>query len=931
MEEILNESQLKAVKQTEGPLLIIAGPGSGKTKTLVERTIYLLTEKNVSPSEIMLSTFTKKAANELFLRISNRLKEKNVNINLNDMYIGTMHSIFNRCIEENIEYSDFLPNITNLDDVDQKFFLFTKLKLFKGLPGYNKFFTLIPCRTSWDKAKKILDWLDNLNESGINLEDREIIGEEIIFLREAQKLYKELLISHNSIDFSNIQAEFLRILLKNPEVLEKFNEKIKYIMIDEYQDTNTIQERIIFLLGQKYKNLCVVGDDDQAIYRFRGGNVKNILEFSARFSGDCKIVNLDINYRSDIDIIRFCREWIRRLNWGEYRHEKDIRFPENKPVLPTKSVIRVGGKNSRDWQENIYKFIKTLKTTGKINDYNDVAFLSHGLQTIQVKELKKYLESKGIEVYSPRSRMLFEKEEIKLLIGALLVYYPQNKYLVFGETNATQKVFYYYKECMNTLRKYVGMDEELKKYLIEERRKNATRESFLSFKDVFYELLQFSTFKKYFEFENKTDLEIYDTHNLSILVNIFTKYDSLTNIEEITNENLNKYLRYFFMTYLKYLSESKKDEYEDKERFPKNSLPFLTFHQSKGLEFPVVMVDSLYSTPFLKDRTYEDDLKEKFKIVDPREIPDLRVSYDFWRLYYTAFSRAQDLLVLTAPEEKKSLSGIFAPFFYACPEWNDSKNFEIKYLDIKFRPKIEPKKFLSYSSNITLYEYCPRKYNLIHNFKFPQEKSKGIEYGIFFHKVLERINDYMIEKKVAPTSKILDEIIKETKEPDKVYEFDMENIKKSAEKYLRFTKAEDVIASEYKIYNIEDEYILEGVIDLVKRDGDDIAIVDFKTGAYNQMKGELYKKQLAIYSYLLKKEYKDKNIKSFVYFDYMDYPYVEVKIDEDIIKENMEKFNNTTTHLLSEEFEPRKIGESCEKCEFRYLCKAEEEEKEEIE
>ena len=313
----LNREQKAAVTHTEGPLLVIAGPGSGKTRTLVERVVHMLTEKEISPEKIMVSTFTDRASKELIGRISERIKDYDLKVNINDIYMGTLHSICLRLIDEYIEYSDFSEGYQVLDELEQHFFIFSKTKEFKELEGYNEFFKEIPSANNWGKAGKIQKWVNRINEEGRSLDYvKEEQDKKITFLKNAHELYQKLLIEDNVIDFASIQREIYRMLLNNEIVAEEIREKIQYIMIDEYQDTNSIQEKIIFELGGTRKNICVVGDDDQGIYRFRGASVKNILEFPEKFEeNQCKIITLDINYRSHRDIITFCNRWISLINW----------------------------------------------------------------------------------------------------------------------------------------------------------------------------------------------------------------------------------------------------------------------------------------------------------------------------------------------------------------------------------------------------------------------------------------------------------------------------------------------------------------------------------------------------------------------------------------------------------------------------------------
>ena len=349
----LNIEQRKAVESTEGPLLIIAGAGSGKTRVLVERTLNLLVNKKVAPEKILISTFTDRASKELIGRITKRLDEHNEKINIGNIYIGTLHSIFLRLIDEYIEFSNFKEGYRVLEDMDQDFFIYSKLKYFKELQGYNEFFTGDNfCRNTWERAKKLKYWLNKINETGRTLDYiKDDSNERVVFLRDAHKLYENLLIEDNVLDFASIQREIYRMLSTKEEVLREVQEKIEYIMIDEYQDTNIIQEKIIFLIGEKRKNICVVGDDDQGIYRFRGATVRNIIEFPSRFTDvECKTIILNKNYRSHRDIITFCNRWINLINWRGFRYEKNIEPLEEREYSDRAGVVRIGGNSDRAWK-----------------------------------------------------------------------------------------------------------------------------------------------------------------------------------------------------------------------------------------------------------------------------------------------------------------------------------------------------------------------------------------------------------------------------------------------------------------------------------------------------------------------------------------------------------------------------------------------------
>jgi len=327
----LNKKQFEAVETVNGPVVIIAGPGTGKTKTLVERTVNILVNKKVEAKKIMITTFTNKAARELELRINESLEKANVNIDISDMYIGTMHSIWTRLIEENITYSDFFDNFELMSgDYEQHFFIYSRLKEYKKLEDYQKFFDNLSNNTGkyqgdWARSSFLKNKINDLNENAIDIENIQTSDIYINFIKEAYKLYINQLYEANIVDFSYLQVEFFNMLVKNKEFLEKINHDFEYIMVDEYQDSNKIQEKILLLISKARKNICVVGDEDQSIYRFRGASSENILNFPKHFSEDeCKIIILEENYRSVTDIVEFNNKWISSIDWQGNRFDKNI-------------------------------------------------------------------------------------------------------------------------------------------------------------------------------------------------------------------------------------------------------------------------------------------------------------------------------------------------------------------------------------------------------------------------------------------------------------------------------------------------------------------------------------------------------------------------------------------------------------------------------
>ena len=424
MTDRLNEQQAAVVNHTDGPVLVIAAPGSGKTKTLVERTVHLI-QSGVSSERIMIATFTEKAAKELVTRISNRLLEEGISANLSEMYIGTLHSLFLRFLEEHREFTRLKNGYRLLDEFEQSFIIYKNIGRFTH-GGYNTSDLTGNRFNYWDQATSIAKRVNVVSEEMLDIEQLKKSKDEAVqALAHCYEIYSEILADENALDFSTIQKEMLSMITTYPEVLATIQEKLQYIMIDEYQDTNTIQERILLLLAEKHHNICVVGDDDQGLYRFRGATIRNILEFDKNFAkNECNIYFLTTNYRSHPEIINFYKRWMNDQDWefngNTYRFPKDIKscdrkFPDTAAVVKVYSI-----DNTDDYNAEVLSFIKTLEAKNVISDYNQIAFLYKSVKNDKVIALANYLEDNGIRVFSPRSDLFFHRDEVRMIIGAFL-------------------------------------------------------------------------------------------------------------------------------------------------------------------------------------------------------------------------------------------------------------------------------------------------------------------------------------------------------------------------------------------------------------------------------------------------------------------------------------------------------------------------------
>lgn len=303
--DTLNKPQKEAVFHTEGPLLILAGAGSGKTRVLTHRIAYLIEEKGVNPWNILAITFTNKAAEEMRQRVDSL-----VGIGAESIWVSTFHSMCVRILRRYIDRLGYDNRFTIYDTDDQK-------TLMKEV-----------CRktdidTKRFKERMLLSIISSAKNEMILPEEFELnAGGDFVQLKIA-KVYKEYeaqMRANNALDFDDLLVKTVQLLETQPDVRENYQERFRYIMVDEYQDTNTVQFRLVSLLAGKYRNLCVVGDDDQSIYKFRGANIRNILDFEKEFS-DAKVIKLEQNYRSVGNVLEVANSVIRN-NKG--RKEKTL-------------------------------------------------------------------------------------------------------------------------------------------------------------------------------------------------------------------------------------------------------------------------------------------------------------------------------------------------------------------------------------------------------------------------------------------------------------------------------------------------------------------------------------------------------------------------------------------------------------------------------
>lgn len=949
-----NDGQKEAISASEGAVLITAGPGTGKTYTLVQRAIYLIQECGVKPEQILMTTFTEKAAKELITRITNELAARDIYVNVNEMYIGTFHSLCLRIIKDNLEFTSLKKNYRLLDTFDQKYLVFRNIHKFRNIADIE--LVMPNGNGAWRWSDAICNYANTLSEELVDVEAMLDDDEtEIRVLAELLEEYNHLLEEENLIDFAKIQTECYRLLANNPDILSELQEKIRYLMIDEYQDTNYIQEQIVFMLGRKYGNICVVGDDDQGLYRFRGATIRNILEFPHKFpDGKCKIVPLVVNYRSNSDIVDFYNKWISttdgakfKFDWGKFRYDKHI-VPYNDSDLNSPAVVKLSSEEDEDeWHEKILSFINALKSSGKLTDYNQIAFLFSSVKKLQVIELATFLEANGINVYSPRSDMFFKRKEIMLVIGCLMLMFPKyveglskGEYKYLQADNST-----YYRDCIISANDMLVLPEnkELKRFIrscgkthlaLVQTQKNAD----YAYSGLIYQLFSFEPFSSILDTDLSSGIvDVRPARNLAMFTQIIGKFEYLHRISVLGGKFIIRNTETLFNLYLRLLLDGGITEYEDDSEYaPSGCVSFMTIHQSKGMEFPIVFVDSLSNSPRKNYNEVLNRVEQKYYHRPQFEPYEQMKFFDFWRLYYTAFSRSQDLLILTCDEDNRTPSKYFRELYdeimpISSPAFNlNGFDFhKVKYVNIKDT--------YSFTSHITVYETCALQYKFYKELEFMPVRQNAMIFGTLVHETIEDIHRAAIREEehlITPenisgwfesnyTSLIKSEHTY-LAEPQKLA---------ALKQVLRYVERQHgdwsrIKQAEVDVSLVQQDYIIEGKIDLIQGSDDTVELVDFKSERKPDIersrdKIEQYRRQLQIYAYLVEQRTGQKVSKMHIYYtgEENGNPMISFPYTKTAIEGTMVSFDDTVRKIMSKQFCKRAESlKTCENCDFRFYC-----------
>jgi len=591
--ENLNNKQKEAVINTDGPMLVLAGAGSGKTKVLTTKIAYLIEEKNIDPTNILAITFTNKAANEMKERVENML-----GISSNMIQISTFHSFGLSIIKRHYEKLGFKSNFTIIDSDDS---LSTVKRILKDMNLDPKFFNPKTIRNKISSAKNELMTPEELDKFTNN----EIDEITVKVYTEYQKKLKV----NNSLDFDDLLMLPIILFNENKEVLAYYQERFKYILIDEYQDTNQVQYILTKMLSAKYKNICVVGDPDQSIYGFRGSNYKNILNFEKDYK-DTKVILLEQNYRSTKNILNAANDIIKN---NKNRKDKDL-WTENTVGEKIKYKRCDDEKDEANYVvSNIKKLVK------EDTKYEDIAVLYR--TNAQTRNIEEALLRENIPYKVVGSFYFYNRKEIKDLICYLKLIYNTSDDISLNRIINVPKRGIGLKTMENLTTKANILNDSIFN-VIESGKELSFKNLILEFRSLSEELSLTELVELILEKTGiRKELEIEDT---------IESRSRLENLEEFKSITKSFEDKYGVISLSEFLDEISLVSDVEEHKNQTDVVTLMTVHSAKGLEFDNVFIIGLEEGIF----------PHSMCLYSPSEVEEER------RLCYVAITRARKKLTL---------------------------------------------------------------------------------------------------------------------------------------------------------------------------------------------------------------------------------------------------------------------------------------------
>ena len=610
--DTLNPMQKEAVLHTEGPLLILAGAGSGKTRVLTHRVAYLIDEKQVNPWNILAITFTNKAAGEMRERV-----DQLVGFGAESIWVSTFHSTCVRILRRHIEYLGYTTNFSIYDSDDQK-------------PLMKQVFKAMDVDTKQFKERSVLGTISSAKDKLIGPDEFLLNAGQDFRQRGIGEIYKEYqkrLRKNNALDFDDLIVKTVELFQNNSEILNYYQERFKYIMVDEYQDTNLAQFKLISLLASKYRNLCVVGDDDQSIYRFRGADIGNILSFEETFPG-AKVIKLEQNYRSTQNILNAANGVIRhnrgrkdKTLWTANGEGELIRFKQFVTAREEADFV------AREIRDSVYAYqdqavlYRTNAQSRLLEErcifYNVPYRLVGGVNFYQRKEIKDILAylktiANGVDDLSVLRIINVPKRGIgATTMGKVTIFASEHGMSLYDALREARQIPGIGKAA-EKIGTFIGQMESF--------RARAQSEDY-TIQDLIEGIMDETGYQQDLEAEGEVESQT-RLENIEELVNKAVSYE-----EDSEHSTLDEFLEQVALV-------ADIDNMDESE----NRVTLMTLHSAKGLEFPKVYLVGL-----------EDGLFPSMMSINSDDKTDMEEER---RLCYVGITRAKNELVITSARQR---------------------------------------------------------------------------------------------------------------------------------------------------------------------------------------------------------------------------------------------------------------------------------------
>ena len=953
--KLLNQEQLKAVKHGQGPLLIIAGAGTGKTTVITERIKYLILSNLAKPSEILALTFTEKAAIEMEERV-----DKLVPYGYTQMWISTFHSFCDRILKDEVLDIGLDPYFTLMTQAETIIFLKKnlfefKLNYFRPATNPNKF--LVGLLTHFNRLQdedispeNYLNYAEKLKKIKNNLRVDKQEVDKTLELVKAYKKYQELKIKNSVMDFADLISNTLKLFRNRKNILKNYQNKFKYILVDEFQDTNIAQNNLIFLLAGKKANLTVVGDDDQSIYKWRGAAISSILQFKKNYP-QSQLIGLNKNYRSSQEILNKAYDLIQHNNPDRL----EVKEKMTKKLIAVKKIKFILEDRVENEAEIMVSKIKKLIANNNYNlQFKNIAVLVRANN--HADPFVRSFIRQGIPFQFLGPGRLFRQEEVLDLIAYLKLLDNFEDNVSFFRVLSLELFDISGRDIAaigNFARKqnssFFEVAEQVDKILLSDRSKKMIekivkmvyRHLDLIAKEtagqILYYFLQDSGLLAKLA-DIKSEKQEQQANNIAKFFDKLKAYES-----EHEDASVSAIVDWINLK----MEIGESPLASDLDWTKENKVNILTVHSAKGLEFPVVFLVNLVSDRFPTRRRSEqipipDDLvKEVLPSGDSHEQEERR-------LFYVGMTRAKMFLYLTAAKfygegkRKKRISPfVFEALGNDCLKIKakSSKN-QLSIFD--FRPattvpfshlsqlSYKPS-FISYSQLETFIR-CPLQYRYQYIIKIPTPASEAVSFGISLHQSLKEFYKLILTAQ-KPSKKDLKDILAKCWQKEgfssKKHE---KNMFSKAEKYLLgfyqkgfSIKDKPVSLEQPFIIKISNNLKIKGRFDRVdKLINGGIEIIDYKTGKIKQQSEIDKNLQMTVYAIaaadpgILNKE--PKNIKLSFYF-----LEIQEKISTQRTKKQLDQARKDIISIVNEigksDFLPNP-GPYCDFCQYKLLCPA---------